>query len=120
MELPLMVAVPTTAAAERMGTGAPNRSMRYWSMSMVPQPARHTRIKVRSPAEWRLLERSQPMMADSVTLSASRNSTPGRVRPVLHSPKRAPIQSFSICITSALRNSAAEAGCVQSAPPRPP
>ena len=64
-------------------------------MSMVPVPTRLTRIKVRRPAEWRLLERSQPMMAESTRLSISRNRTDHRFSSPLHWPRSPEIQSFS-------------------------
>ena len=61
---------------------------------------RLTRMNVRRPAEWRLLERSQPMMADSAMLSASRRRIDPMVRSALHAPKSDAIQSCFICITS--------------------
>ena len=97
MELPLMVVMPMTAAAERSGIVMGRTSMRYWSMSIVAVPARLTRMKVRRPAECRLLERSQPMMAASAILSARRSKIAPSVSSVLHVPRKPAIQSVFIC-----------------------
>ena len=98
MELPLMVVMPMTAAAERSGIVMGRTSMRYWSMSIVAVPARLTRMKVRRPAECRLLERSQPMMAARAMLMASRRKMEPSVSSALHGPRSPAIQSvFMLC-----------------------
>ena len=98
MELPLMLVMPMTAAAERTGTVIGRTSMRYWSMSIVAVPARLTRMKVRRPAECRLLERSQPMMAARTMLMASRRKMEPSVSSALHGPRSPAIQSvFMLC-----------------------
>ena len=100
MELPLIVVMPITAAADRSGSVTPAVCMRKRSASMMAVPARLTRMNVRRPAEWRLLERSQPMMAANAMLSASRRRIDLMVRSALHAPKSDAIQSCFICITS--------------------
>lgn len=70
-ELQLSTAVPMIAAAESTGNDVPPMTI-HWSSSAVTVLARLMSINVRSPAEWRLLERSQPTMAASSTETATR------------------------------------------------
>ena len=88
MALPLTSAAAMTVAAERMGSRAPKLLIRYTSSSMDTVEAKDTSTNVRSPAEWRLLERSHPITEASSTASAMRSSTEPVFSPRDHSPRR--------------------------------
>ena len=74
IELPLIMAVPMMADAESNGTWHGVFAMMQRSMIMIEAVDKLTSINVRRPAEWRLLERSQPMMAPSSTASVTRRT----------------------------------------------
>ena len=63
------------------------------SMSIAVVEARETRINVLNPAEWRLLDRSQPIIAESTTETTILKNTDAVPSPVDHSPSRVAIGS---------------------------
>ena len=65
-------AAETIARAESRKNCPPKMLFKYKSMSMTTVPESVTTMNVRNPAEWRLLERSQPMSAESSTESTMR------------------------------------------------
>ena len=64
-------------------------------MSMAVVAAMATRIKVRKPAEWRLLERSQPIIAPMTTARAMRNTTEEKFNCADQFPRNAAMASCS-------------------------
>ena len=86
-----MMAMAITAAAE---TSDPPARSTLWSSSIAMVEASETRINVRCPAAWRLLARSQPIMAAKTTEIATRSRTEYRLSSVAQLPSSDAIGSF--------------------------
>ena len=120
MELLLIVAMPSAAAADKTGSVTPENDICHWSMSMAETPAMVTRMNVRRPAEWRLLERSQPMTAEKRTLSATRSRMEPSPSVWLHGPSQPAIRSYCIAFTSSDTDDVSAPASAQGAVPQPP
>ena len=91
IELLLIMAMAITAAAEISGMLVPAKLL---SSIIATVDASETRINVRWPAAWRLLARSQPIIAAKTTDTATRSSTEYRFNSVDQPPSRLAMGSF--------------------------
>ena len=97
-ELVAIMVVEITAATLRRKSPVRISSYSHRSAIMAMVPARDTSMKVRSPAECRLLDRSVPMIADSTAEQNIRSSTDQILISPAQGPSSLTIGSFSALI----------------------
>ena len=95
MQFTLMIALPMMLAADRTKREVPSSELNSLSHIMETVEAMVTSMKVRMPAECRLLARSHPMIAAQIKESAMRSTMEPRERVLDHSPKKVAIGSTS-------------------------